>query len=716
MSTVKQYAIIYSIENQENAEKLSLEISEAGYSVEMHARSEADYASRISSIKPNGSSQIVILISDNFLKSAGCMHGILQAAHTWGDENRLIPVVTDGIQYREDGTMESVPTSFDRVNHIIQYMNFWQEAYLELRKEKRADGAMSDKVTIVKEISGEVGEFLRYVRGMGYFEFEDYLDILLQRKEDDVKPAHSQDEERWDPEYESVPGQVSPADDRYLIEMIEQSSEDLIAENRELEGTPGEDLDDPLEQSEEDVEEEYEEDLLEEIPGMDLLRDKGTQTGRKPAVHLDQDASVFDDIMSEDEEEDEDSGEWSPSVSGTQQSGDRRTGYKNLDEENEELMSILEEVLEEEDTAEAEDRGPHHFSGSSPEESDDFDLDALFDEPDEQEETAGTTGFPAMSTVEEEDFGQDLLLDIVEEEEAFVLHNGSRFSVESVLHRADDLLQRGSIEKGIRYLREIAGENPENDTIHYYFAYVLARYADDYFEARNELEQLLKRDPTHADAWFLMGELAENQDDPAGASKCFSRVADLSPHYPEVWHRLGLLSVQNDPIGGKEAANFFKKALKEDEYNIDARYMLGSLLYERLGKPEKAVKQLKKVLEIFPSHPFANYDLALIYYQWGDMNKASAYYRAAIANNAEIQTRENDEVFGHRTADRQEATGSDERTIRQKTDNLTEKAHQPASLSSLEEPVLNRLTSKKIQHPERNQCRFNQIRQQRNKT
>ena len=114
--------------------------------------------------------RVLLLISDNFLKSQNCMNEALPFIQSLGAAQRLIPVTTEGIYPNADsGQMSAVPTSFDRVSNVIQYMNFWQDRYLELRKLKTDGGddvAHNEKVRVVRAISSEIGELLRYFGGL----------------------------------------------------------------------------------------------------------------------------------------------------------------------------------------------------------------------------------------------------------------------------------------------------------------------------------------------------------------------------------------------------------------------------------------------------------------------------------------------------------------------------------------------------------------------
>ena len=62
-------------------------------------------------------------------------------------------------------------------------------------------------------------------------------------------------------------------------------------------------------------------------------------------------------------------------------------------------------------------------------------------------------------------------------------------------------------------------------------------------------------------------------------------------------------------------------------------YQLGLLQNEHLNQSEKAIETFDNVLEKAPEHPFANYDLALIYHSLGDKEKALQFYEKAAEIN-----------------------------------------------------------------------------------
>ena len=128
---------------------------------------------------------VLLLISDNFLKSEKCMNDALPLIQSLGASQRLISVTTEGV-YQENGRPVILPTSFDRVSNVIQYMNHWQDRYLDLRRQKHEgdEATFNEKVRVVRTISSEIGELLRYLRSTEYYSYDQFEDsnfVILYR-------------------------------------------------------------------------------------------------------------------------------------------------------------------------------------------------------------------------------------------------------------------------------------------------------------------------------------------------------------------------------------------------------------------------------------------------------------------------------------------------------------------------------------------------------
>ena len=100
----------------------------------------------------------LVIFSEDFLKSVNCMDGCLDLINQKGQQ--LIPIIAPG-------------TVLNKVTHIIRYINFWQDQYLELRKGKEDTEEYQNYLSTVRSISTEVGEFIRMLRNLELIDFEE---------------------------------------------------------------------------------------------------------------------------------------------------------------------------------------------------------------------------------------------------------------------------------------------------------------------------------------------------------------------------------------------------------------------------------------------------------------------------------------------------------------------------------------------------------------
>lgn len=175
MNNTSNYTLAYCTANSAKAGAIKGRLNAVGISVTPVSceglESQIGLAEQL--IKRN--EDTLLLITDNFLKSEGCMHNALYMFQELMEKGKLQPVVANGTQ---DG--HEVPTEFDRMSDVIQYMNFWQERYLNMRKEKRQlppeeEDGFNEKLKICRGISSEIGEFLRTLRNAGFWSYEQLI-------------------------------------------------------------------------------------------------------------------------------------------------------------------------------------------------------------------------------------------------------------------------------------------------------------------------------------------------------------------------------------------------------------------------------------------------------------------------------------------------------------------------------------------------------------
>ncbi|HOY06289.1 MAG TPA: SDR family NAD(P)-dependent oxidoreductase [Saprospiraceae bacterium] len=175
--------LAYSHHNADLARHIDRQLSRIGIPFE-HAseRLPGELASQIS-----GSGEpALVLITDNFLKDRACMTGMLAAVQSLTPDQPLLFVVADGIN--EQG--QSTPTHIDRMVNALQYMNFWQNAWLDISTQyQQAEGIEKQvyeaELDAVRTIANQVGDFISLVRDRSYvtreqLESDDYVIFFVR--------------------------------------------------------------------------------------------------------------------------------------------------------------------------------------------------------------------------------------------------------------------------------------------------------------------------------------------------------------------------------------------------------------------------------------------------------------------------------------------------------------------------------------------------------
>jgi len=164
--------LAYSIENLAFAEKLESKLSKTGYKFE-HIYATEDSSLNEQMELANG--PILLIVSDNLLKSTNSMRDTLTLVQDKNDQ--ILPIVIDGTGKGEEGEIIAVPTKYDRVSDVIKYINYWQDKYLDFRKQKYENKDLDQEsfnayLSILREIASEIGEVVRLLREMDGLSYE----------------------------------------------------------------------------------------------------------------------------------------------------------------------------------------------------------------------------------------------------------------------------------------------------------------------------------------------------------------------------------------------------------------------------------------------------------------------------------------------------------------------------------------------------------------
>ncbi len=616
----KKIALAYCIDNLPVAESLYKALSQTSYSVShYYCKKNADEATLAEQLR-DFDGTILLLISDNFLRSEHCMNRALQLVQQ--KTGSILPLVIDGRTKDEStGQWVSTPTKFERIGDIIPYINYWQNKYLDLRSQKRKFEAeneadkrdeLNENLRVLRQVSSEASEFLRVLRNMRYYQFSDFIENHLRAFFEFVD-----DSAEWSAFKANTPSLNFQADASAEVETeaepisveapVEPTTIDTpIAElfqEPEVEATPEEPVV-PVEEPVEAVESSHEHpETQEEWTGAELaenLEDLGVVIAEHAATANEEIPLEIPALE--------------PEIEVSAEASIDEVAEPEIETVTE---ASIDEVAEPE-TAEVADTQ----------------TDAPLDAPDAQAHEELNI---EAATSEEEEVEQD---DDEDEEE----ESGSD-KVSDLIREARGLVASGQVEPGINYMKQAIKIYPGSAELHYFYGLILAQNTRDLNGALEQLALATEIDPDHEAAFFLLGELAELQGDFNAARKHYERLIDINDDFTDVYYRLGTVLQADFPEDVEYAAKCFKKAAKRNPGNADAHYQYASILADVMGKTAKAEEYFLKTLAIQSKHPFANYDLALIYHTAGDAAKALEYYEAAITNNPELQTPENEIAF-----------------------------------------------------------------------
>ena len=173
--------------------------------------------------------------------------------------------------------------------------------------------------------------------------------------------------------------------------------------------------------------------------------------------------------------------------------------------------------------------------------------------------------------------------------------------------------------------------------------------------------QILAVQPNHADAWHLLGVIANQvgqhgtaieyigrainvKSDVAAfhsnlgeayrallrtaeAIACYRRALELKPDYAEAYNNLGNALKDQEKLD--EAIASYRQALRLKPDFVHAHYNLG-IAFTSQGKPDEAVACYRRALQVAPDFAEAHNNLGALLKDQGKLDEATACYRRAL--------------------------------------------------------------------------------------
>ena len=607
--------IAYCVENESVAEKIATQLALRNHIVKFSSvrTNGAPYVSFAQKFEAT-SDKIIFLISDNFLKSEPCVadaFGLFQSLHA---RQQLLAIICDG-EYMEDGQPKIVTTQLLKIKNVIGYMSFWQDKYLDLRKKKReynesgdvGEKLLDQQIDQVRSISGEISEFLYFVRDLNSPTLDEiaannYSTLFEKLNLPDTKISDI------DEPGKEEKGEGKEIKNTFLldIEQAESLDENLTFRSDE---TPETSL---LNKNEIAPQ-------LEQTPETAVAAPVG-EAPKKPAA--DPQLPLLEQLLNREQQ----AASYDKSFMDALFAADDEGLDKYLDEEvlPESKSEASENIFDNDDFPETIELADNQLINDG--------------ETKKEEILTANTSKSYFTTAE-----QDALK--LEAKAAIPSFESLIFSEKAPTDAAKKAEKKAEKK-----------EFSEAD-LRYEAAYQAVTVAHDPDSANTQLLEILTIDKYHTKSLFLLGELSEVSKRYAEAKSYYEKVAFLEPKFPNIFYKLGCLTAFKMRGKKKQAAKYFKKAMKRNKKNADAAYQYAIICYEEFGAYKKADKYFKRTLYINPFHPFANYDLALMYHELGEKPLAAKYYKEASEVNNELRTAQNDRAFNVENSESQIPTG-----------------------------------------------------------
>jgi NADP-dependent 3-hydroxy acid dehydrogenase YdfG/Tfp pilus assembly protein PilF len=682
-----KFHLAYSIDNQHIAQRIDQHLSRVGIELDhIKVTHEVDETPLQEQLKtaPNF---VFILVSTNFFKNVNCMNRSLFMLQELTMNDRVQPIIIDGREQIEGtNSFENVPTEFDRITHVIRYMNFWQDNYLDLRKERRQTPndkleAFDEHLKVIRSISSEMGDFLKLLKNTNYWTYEQLTQNSFQIFFQAINKPGLHDALKQAIANGEIPKATAPLDapspvENVAVQEVTPPTETPIEKEENSLVNILLQEDEPEVKTETPTPPSQEETIIEETEKViegDLNKDDSTEpesevkeetTETKP-IEV---PSFIPEVAQKDDDE-----LLRISEKKLKKKGKKPLLDKLIEHRKKEILPKEQKIETVENTIKKEQTSTNtpenKIKDLTPVESNEKDevfenaINKIIDEEtkleseveniEEDESTkSNVRSHPILDEIFHDD---DEELDSDDMIGSFTLSNSStskqekkeivKLNWQEQLTKANDLIEKGKLYAGLNLIRKATEENEDNAELKYQYAVNLINGGENNKAARRELEKVIQLDPNHIDAYIHLSNLAVKEGDYLLSKNYLEKALEIDNRNADLYYQLGILTTTKFPDLQDQAANYFKLSIKIDGSNPDAHYRYGLILDEHLKKPKKAMRQFEITKQLQSDHRFVSYDLALMYYRFGEFKKASKYYKQACKINPELKTETNDRAF-----------------------------------------------------------------------
>jgi len=193
---------------------------------------------------------------------------------------------------------------------------------------------------------------------------------------------------------------------------------------------------------------------------------------------------------------------------------------------------------------------------------------------------------------------------------------------------------RGLVEEGLAVLERAYAANPQNYVVVSGYGNVLVKNGK-FAKGTEVLEKALPLFDQDAEVWTNLGVAHARLGDPVRAAQDFSKALALDPSDAAINDNAGAFyfakAIKDRNAGDLERSRgFFEKAVSADPSLASAFNGLGGVL-KVMGKPDDAIRNWEKAVELDPKFDFPVYNLILAYLEKGRKATALEYCQKYLA-------------------------------------------------------------------------------------
>ncbi len=184
------------------------------------------------------------------------------------------------------------------------------------------------------------------------------------------------------------------------------------------------------------------------------------------------------------------------------------------------------------------------------------------------------------------------------------------------------LLKQRKFKEAIEYLEKAAARNIEVSEIYFELG-TACEELQDLAKAAEYYEKYARSVPTSFAAWLKLAQTYQRLNQPEKAIAAYREALKLSPNDINSNYNLAKLLAESRQLEEAEII-FVRLATAINPKEAIFYYSQILQMYERVKNYQKAVEAAKKIVDLSPGNEVAVYNLAIMYFQMGQLEEAAS--------------------------------------------------------------------------------------------